>query len=219
MEDSMTEKIELQKNQTILFIGDSITDASRLDPAYRPYGYGYVHFVANRLLARYPELNLKIINTGISGNTVFDLERRWENDCLQYKPDVLSVLVGINDVWRQSLAKVFGNNDEAVGKYELTYNQLLLKVQEENNCQIILAEPFMFCNDRENPTFMLLQDYIKVVERLAEKFGAIIVPLQKLINQKIEQVKPERWSEDTVHPYQWAHEWIAQQWIKTVGLE
>jgi lysophospholipase L1-like esterase len=65
----MPDKTELKFDQTILFIGDSITDAGRLEAAYRPFGYGYVHFVAYHLLAKYPEHNLNIINTGISGDT------------------------------------------------------------------------------------------------------------------------------------------------------
>ena len=90
----MKQCLNLTYNQTIVFIGDSITDAGRLEKPYRPLGYGYVHFVANWLLAKYPELNLNIVNTGISGNTIRDLKLRWEKDCLNHKPDVLSVMIG-----------------------------------------------------------------------------------------------------------------------------
>ena len=94
----MRTKIELKPNQTIVFIGDSITDADRLEPAYQPFGYGYVNFVANNLLAKYPELNLNIVNTGVNADTVRKLEARWERDCINHKPDILSVLIGINDI-------------------------------------------------------------------------------------------------------------------------
>ena len=76
----MHTQIELKHNDTIVFIGDSITDAGRREAAYRPLGYGYVHFVANYLQAKYPEYNLISINTGISGNTIRDLNIRWERD-------------------------------------------------------------------------------------------------------------------------------------------
>ena len=95
----MPDRIELKLDQTILFIGDSITDAGRLEAAYRPFGYGYVHFVAYRLLAKYPKYKINVINTGISGDTISDLDYRWERDCLNHKPDILSVLIGINDVF------------------------------------------------------------------------------------------------------------------------
>jgi len=150
----MQTMIELKPNVSIVFIGNSITDAGRLEPAYRPFGYGYVHFVAYRLLARYPEYNLSIINTGISGHTIRDLNNRWERDCLNHKPDVLSVLIGINDVFRQYT----GTPDAAVllDEYQLTYKRLLSLVKEKYNCRLILIEPFMFCDDKTNPAYKAL---------------------------------------------------------------
>jgi lysophospholipase L1-like esterase len=214
----MQPKIELKHGQTILFIGDSITDADRDLPAYRPFGFGYVHFVANTLLAKYPELNISIINTGISGNTVRDLKQRWEKDCIKYKPDILSVLIGVNDVWRQystpeKLPRAVYENE-----YEITYRQLLSQVKERCDCQLILMEPFMFCDDPENEMFKGLRCYIDIVERLANEFSAVLVPLQSEIDKQIEQVPSEKWSEDMVHPYLWAHAWIAHRWLQATGL-
>jgi lysophospholipase L1-like esterase len=212
----MQTQIELEPNNKILFIGDSITDAGRLEAAYRPYGYGYVHFAAYQLLAKYPQYNLGVINTGISGNTIRDLNNRWQKDCLDYKPDNLSILIGINDVFRQYT----GSLDRAVllDEYELTYKRLLSQIQEKNNCRLILMEPFMFCDDKTNPAYKTLQQYIHVVHILAEKFSAVLVPMQELIDKKIEQVPPEKFSDDMVHPYVWAHCWIAQCWLDATQL-
>ena len=212
----MPDRIKVKSSQTILFIGDSITDASRFEAAYRPFGYGYVHFVAYGLLAKYPEYNLNIINTGISGNTIVDLDYRWKRDCLNHKPDVLSVLIGINDVFRQYT----GRPDEAVlfDEYLLTYKRLLSIVKEKYNCQLILIEPFMFCDDKANPAHKALQQYIHTVRALAEEFDAVLVPLQESIDKKIKEVPPEKFSEDMVHPYVWAHAWIAQQWFEATKL-
>lgn len=212
----MPHRIELKPNRTILFIGDSITDAGRLEAAYRPFGYGYVHFVAYRLLSKYPEYNLNIINTGINGDTIRDLNDRWERDCLNHKPDVLSVLIGINDVFRQYT----GRPDEAVllDEYQLTYKRLLSLVKEKYNCQLILIEPFMFCDDKTNPAYKTLQQYIHAVRALAEEFGAVLVPLQELIDKEIKKVPPEKFSDDMVHPYVWAHAWIAQQFLAATKL-
>ena len=212
----MPDRIELKSNQTILFIGDSITDAGRLEAAYRPFGYGYVHFVAYRLKAKYPEYNLGIINTGISGNTIRDLNYRWERDCLNHKPDILSVLIGINDVFRQ----YSGTLDTAVllDEYEFTYKRLLSLVKEKYNCRLILIEPFMFCDDKANPAYKSLQQYIHAVRALAEEFDAVLVPLQELIDKKIKEVPPEKFSDDMVHPYVWAHAWIAQRWLEETKL-
>ena len=122
--------VELSPNQTIVFIGDSITDADRNQPAYQPFGFGFVHFIANHLLAKYPQLNLNIINTGISGNTVRDFKARWKTDCLEYKPDILSVLIGINDLWRQYEGLEQLSQAVYLDEYESTYHQLLSTAQQ-----------------------------------------------------------------------------------------
>lgn len=212
----MKNSIVLKANQTILFIGDSITDAGRNEPAYRPLGCGYVHFTANYLLAKYPELNLRIINTGISGNTIRDLQKRWKKDCLNYQPDIVSILIGINDIWRLHE----NQPDEAVGieEYLSTYRQLLGELKNEKDRQLILIEPFMFCDEPDNPMFRDLAGYIKVTRALADEFDAVLLPLQEAIDEKIKTVKPEKWSEDMVHPLLWAHSWISQRWLESTKL-
>jgi lysophospholipase L1-like esterase len=212
----MQAKIELKQNSTIVFIGDSITDAGRFEAVHKPFGYGYVHFVAYRLLAKYPDYNISIINTGISGDTILDLDYRWEKDCLNHKPNILNVLIGINDVFRQYTGRL----DEAVliDEYQLTYKRLLSIIKEKYNCQLILMEPFMFCDDKANPAYKALQQYIHAVRALAKEFDAVLVPLQELIDKKIKQVPPEKFSDDMVHPYVWAHAWIAQQWFEATKL-
>lgn len=213
----MWKKIELRANQTIVFIGDSITDADRSKHAYQPYGFGYVHFVAYTLLAKYPQLNISVINTGISGNSISDLEQRWEQDCISYKPDILSVLIGINDACRAYTSPGVrrGLYPE---EYELTYRRLLLRAREECRSKIVLMEPFMFCSNPEEQVFKFLQGYIQKVHILAKEFGAVLVPLQKRINEQIQQVAAEKWSQDMVHPYVWTHAWIAQRWLEATGL-
>jgi len=214
----MVSKLKLSENQTIVFIGDSITDAGRREAAYQPLGYGYVHFVANTLLAKYPQLNLNIINSGVHGNTVRTMAARWEKDCLEYQPDILSVLIGVNDVWRQHVEPE--RLPEAVypQEYELTYRRLLSQVKNRCNCQLVLIEPFMFCDDSDNPMLKDLRSYIQIVHKLSEEFDALLVPLQHYVDEQIKQVPPEKWSLDYVHPFLWAHAWIAQRWLTVTSL-
>lgn len=212
----MKNSIELEQNQTILFIGDSITDAGRGIRAHKPFGFGYVHFTANYLLAKYPELDIRIINTGISGNTIRDLKSRWDKDCLSYQPDILSVMIGINDLWRAHTNQI--NESVDTEEYEITYQQLLSRVKEQNQCQLVLMEPFMFCDDTANPMFKDLGAYIDVVHRMAERFDAVLVPLQQAIDKKIKQVTSDKWSDDMVHPFTWAHAWISQRWIEATKV-
>ncbi len=214
----MPEKIQLKPNETILFIGDSITDADRNRQCYKPFGFGYVHFVAYYLLAKYPEYNLKIINRGISGNNIRNLKDRWKRDCIDHKPDLLSVLIGVNDVWRQ----FSGESDlpRAVfdDEYEATYRQLLNAVTKQCNSRLVIIEPFMFCDDYNNLMFNELRRFIELVHNIAADFDCVLVPMQSLIDERIKKIAPQNWSLDMVHPQLWAHSWLAQQWITTTGF-
>jgi acyl-CoA thioesterase I len=217
-EKDMQRKILLERQDTIVFIGDSITAAERHRQAYRPLGFGYVHFAGNLLLARYPALDLKIINTGISGDTIEDLKQRWHTDCLAYRPSLLSVLVGINDVWRRTTEPHFTGNAADPEQYEVTYEQLLVQAREQCQCRLVLMEPFLFCQDPADELYRALGPYVEAVRRLAARHEAVFVPLQSRIDRQIGEVPPQKWSEDTVHPYLWAHAWIAQQWLDATGL-
>ena len=264
----MKDKLNITPGHTILFIGDSITDADRNSRAYKPFGFGYVHFVANFLLAKYPAYNLNIINRGIGGNTIRDLKSRWQKDVVaklrseaskhsedphvvfskrsfakrrsrfsetesegkvmgaDHKPDILSILIGVNDVWRQ-----FAAEDELpfavpLDEYESTFRLLLTQAKEKSNSRLVICEPFMFCDDLTNPVFTELRRYIETVRRIAAElvrrpcggFDAVLVPFQKSIDEQISQVPPQNWSDDSVHPHLWAHSWLAQQWLISTGL-
>lgn len=202
--------------QKILFIGDSITDALRREKTYAPLGCGYVHFAGYFLQAKFPELDLQIENRGISGDTTRELLARWKEDCLDLRPDVVSILVGINDLWR-GYKPVLDPNKTPVPptEYEDNLRQMLSEVQRLGS-RLILMEPFYFCRDLQDPMRRGLDAYLDVVHRLARDYRALLVPLQKAYGQLSSQVPDERWSEDRVHPSMWAHAWIARQWLSAV---
>jgi lysophospholipase L1-like esterase len=214
----MQRNIRLEPNDTIVFIGDSITAAERHRQAYHPLGFGYVHFAGNFVLARYPSLNLRIVNTGVSGDTVIDLKNRWQRDCLAHRPNILSVLIGINDVWQRTMEPDPAPTAAGPDTYEVTYDQLLAQTKERCSSQLVLMEPFLFGRDRSHELYRALMPYVEAVRRLAAKYDAVLVPLQREIDRQILEVPPEKWSEDTVHPYLWAHAWIARQWLEATGL-
>jgi len=210
-----TTPLVLQPNDLILFTGDSITDAGRRDPAYRPLGRGYVHFAANWLLARSPELNLRFVNTGVSGDTTRTLLWRWQRDCLAHKPDVVSILIGVNDVWCRHAGDELLERSVDIEEFESNYAAMLTALSNSHNCRIALMEPFMFCDDPSNDMFRDLRLAIEVVHKLADRFDALLVPLQTEVDRLIRNIPPARWSDDMVHPYTWAHAWIAQNWLKS----
>jgi hypothetical protein len=108
--------------------------------------------------------------------------------------------------------------NEVIATYELTYRLLLSTAKQHCNCQFVMMEPFMFCDDARNAMLAGLQGYIEAVHRLAEEFGAVLVPLQSSVGAEIAHVQAEKWSADSVHPYLWAHAWIAQRWLDATGL-
>jgi len=173
-----------------------------------------VHYAANFLVARHPELDLVIENRGISGDTTREMKARWEEDCLSLRPDVLSVMIGINDLWRNfKPIKEKHKTHVPTEEYEQNLRWMLAETAERCGSQLILMEPFYFCRDPNDPMYQDLQAYLDVVHKLADEFAAVLVPLQQAY-EKIKDLVPEtKWADDRVHPYPWAYAWIAQQWL------
>ncbi|MEN8126503.1 MAG: SGNH/GDSL hydrolase family protein [Planctomycetota bacterium] len=213
----MHKRIDFQPEQTLLFIGDSITDCQRRELPYVPLGCGYVNFAANFLLAAHPNLNLDIENRGISGDTTEDLSNRWDADCIELKPDIVSLMIGINDSWRKygetpDIRSMHIGNAE----YEQNLSTLLKRIKDECGSQLILMEPFMFCDDPSNPMLQDLNAYIEIVHQMADEFDATLVPVHTNYMKLKDKRPADQWADDTVHPSQWAHAWIAQQWLNAI---
>ncbi len=94
----------------------------------------------------------------------------------------------------------------------------LSQVKKDCNSRLVICEPFMFCNDFNDPVFAELRRFVEAVRKIADDFDAVLVPLQKLIDEQIKQVPPQKWSADSVHPEIWAHAFLARQWLKSTGL-
>ena len=179
-------RITLEKGQTILFQGDSITDAGRQkeDATYNnaaSLGRGYAMLAGAALLGRNPVLDLKIYNKGISGNKVYQLAERWDADCLDIKPDILSILIGVNDIWHT----LTGNYNGTVEIYKKDYTALLERTKKAlPDVRLVICEPFAVpgvkaVDDKWYPEFY---SYQKTAADIAEKFGAVFIPLQKVFD-------------------------------------
>ncbi len=190
----------------ILFQGDSITDGNRgrsKDPNHI-LGHGYVFVIAARHGAAFPEAQLDFFNRGVSGNTVLDLQRRWKEDVLDLRPDVLSVLIGVND----------RGKGVPLEQYEEVYDQLLSQAREANpDLKIVLGEPFL------KTSGPVVEDMLKrqaIVARLAKKHGAALVRYQQAFEEAAKRAPADYWVWDSVHPTYRGHQIMADEWERAV---
>lgn len=201
------------KDARILFQGDSITDGNRgrsADPNHI-LGHGYAFIVASRNGAAFPELKLDFMNRGVSGNTVLDLEKRWQKDTLDLKPDVLSILIGVNDQSR----------NVPLDQYEQVYDKLIADVKAANpNVKLVLCEPFGLPVGNRKATWNTWADGLKqrqaVVAKLAQKHNAALVLFQKAFDEAVLRGPAEYWIWDAVHPTYSGHQIMADAWESAV---
>jgi len=210
-----------KENLRFLFQGDSITDGNRgrsEDPNHI-LGHGYCFAVSSRIGADFPQYGFQFINRGISGNSVRDLEKRWQIETLDLKPDVLSMLVGINDV----NAIIEGKEDALDAKtFESTYRKLLTSCREQNpDLLIVLGLPFFFASgwrkDQYEKWHPLTVERAEVVKRIAADFNAVLVDYPKVFEEAQQRAPIDYWIWDGVHPTVFGHELMAREWIKQIS--
>jgi lysophospholipase L1-like esterase len=201
----------VKDGQTILFIGDSITDCGRRGTE-APLGNGYVRFVSELATARYPERSIRYINKGIGGNRVTDLKERWQDDVVVHKPDWLSIKIGINDL-HSLLMGLAGAVSPAL--FEETYDAILRETKREVGCPVLLISPFYISRDRTGQTFRsrvldLLPQYLDVVYRMHERHGTRLVRLHDLFQRHLEYRDADAFCPEPVHPHHAGHIVIAE---------
>lgn len=201
-------------NQTvILFQGDSITDCGRNRENPESLGNGYAMMASSFYSATHPEKNVKFVNKGISGNRVKDLKARWQEDCLDLKPDVVSILIGINDCWLR-----YDRNDPTPAeKFEDDYRIILSRIKENLNSRIILIEPFLLHYPEDRIQWREdLDPKISVVRKLAKEFNTYFIPMDEIFAKAAEAKEPAYWAADGVHPTLPGHALIAKSWLDMV---
>ncbi len=204
----------LHANARILFQGDSITDAGRSREDDAQLGGGYPNYVAAWLSARHPDLNLTFLNRGCGGHRIYDLEERWDADCIALQPDWVSILIGINDTWRF----YDSNTPSPVAEFEACYRRLLERTVTETAARVILLEPFVLPTPPDRVAWRAdLDPRIDAVRRVARDYQALYLPLDGLFAAACTQQTPAYWASDGVHPTQPGHALIAQAWIKAVS--
>ena len=208
----------------ILFFGDSITDAGRnreRTEDLHGLGVGFVRVIADRLAAGENAKKYKIINRGIGGNRIVDLYARIKSDCWNLQPDVVSILIGVNDVWHE----IDHSNGVSIDRFEKVYRMLIEDTQKAlPNVKLILCEPFVLKGEATQDTeempnryrrFLETLEYAQVVRNLAEEYGIPFVCLQEQFNRGAEINGAEYYLSDGVHPFIGGAALIAEEWLKT----
>jgi lysophospholipase L1-like esterase len=202
--------MRISSGATILFQGDSITQAGRTRWKNHGLGNGYVTMVAERFFAKHPEDSTKFLNRGISGNRIRDLRERWQKDCLNLKPDVVSILIGVND----TLGEFFWGEPTSIESFEEDYLSILNLTRKTLNAQIVLLEPFLLPLSKDQKVLRHdIDARIKVVRKLAKKFETVLVQLDLVFGEAAKVKGPEFWSKDGVHPTPAGHALIAESWL------
>jgi lysophospholipase L1-like esterase len=209
----------LPQGATILFQGDSITDTGRDRAHVAPnvasaLGNGYPLLLAAVLLRANPALGLRIYNRGVSGNTVPDLTARWEVDTLALRPDVLSILIGVNDYWHTRTSGYTGT----VADYETQFGALLDETKHQlPTTRIVVLEPFVLRTGAVDASWFPEFDTRRTVAaRVAARAGATFVALQQAFDEAATQGGPAYWLADGVHPTPAGHALIAERWRDAV---
>ncbi|WP_213653042.1 SGNH/GDSL hydrolase family protein [Paenibacillus sp. J23TS9] len=208
-----------KENTVILFQGDSITDANRDRGLHQKHfiGQSYVYLISAKLANDHAEKNPLFINRGISGNRVSDLYARWNEDAFSLNPDVISILIGVNDAWRT----VSGEPSGVTDRFERAYRHLLEETKEVlPDTHLILCEPFVLkgsaTEERWDEWQKLVGTYQGIVRQLSEEFQTVFVPLQDAFDEAVQRAEPSYWLFDGVHPSGAGHDVIARRWLEVV---
>lgn len=212
----------LEKNDTLLFIGDSISDYERTRPIgeglFNAWGHSYVACAGALLGCMYPELHLRVINMGISGNQVRDLDKRWQTDVMDLKPDWVSVLIGINDVWRQFDSPQMPEQHVPLDEFENTYRSLIERTLPHVKGMILMTPYYMEPN-RGDAMRARMDQYGAVVRRLAEEYKLVFVNLQEGWDRLFQHMHSTNIAWDRVHPNQTGCMYIAKQFLAAIGAD
>ncbi len=208
--------MRIVNGESLLFVGDSITDCGRDRPigAGAGLGDGYVSLIDSFLAADYPERAIRVLNTGVNGNRVIDLDARWQADVLELAPDWLAVMIGINDVWWQ-----FDNqrdpNQVTIARYETIYRKLLEQTRHKLK-GLVLTTPYIIEPNLSDPMRERMDAYGRVVERLAHEFDAVFVNVQAAFDLYLAHRPAQSLSDDRVHPNKTGHMIIAKCFLASV---
>ena len=196
----------------LVFQGDSITDAGRDRRNYHDVGPGYPKYASEILVSNHPEIEFEFINFGISGNRTDQLFDRLYEDALQFQPDIISILIGINDIWHRK-SNIFTTDEQ----FALNYRTILKLIKEKTNAKIVMMTPFVL--DAEDKDWLRadLENIKPIVHQLADEFADEYIRLDLLFDEAMKtQPEPLYYSADGVHPNENGREFIGKIYAETI---
>ena len=209
----MKEGMSMSDAKRIVFIGDSITAWGRFDDDEN-LGENYVRIIHDYLKVTYPEKELEVINKGIGGNRVTDLVERWKEDVIAQEPDIVSISIVINDVWRQ----VDGSEVDQVypEQFEQVYDEILSQLKAKTNAKIIIMEPTVIAEDVNAKGNKMLIPYLEAIHRLTKKYDTLLVPTHDVFLNYLRKGDYPL-TIDGVHMNSAGNMLMANAWMKTAG--
>lgn len=211
----------IRPGDVVLFQGDSITDAGRKrdeagEPNHQPaLGNGYAWMAASQLLLDHPGGGLRIFNRGISGHKVPQLAARWDADCLDMKPAVLSILIGVNDIWHG----FNGSYDGTPESYERDFLALVARTRQAlPEVRLVICEPFVLrCGAVKDEWFPTFDAYRAAARKVSDAHNAVFVPFHAVFEEASKLAPPDHWAKDGVHPSPFGAALMARTWLTAVG--
>ncbi|QGQ99450.1 GDSL family lipase [Paenibacillus psychroresistens] len=213
--------MKLQQNEKLVMIGDSITDCGRARPVgeglFEAIGKGYVAQVEALISSTYPQRKIRVVNVGSGGNTVRDLEARWQTDVTDLKPDWLSIMIGINDVWRQYDTPYITESHVYIEEYTDKLNKLVEQSKKQVK-GIILMTPFYLEPNPNDAMRATMDQYGQAVKAIAEAHGTLFVDIQAAFAPVLKEIYPATLGWDRVHPSQVGHMVITRAFLNAIDF-
>ncbi len=199
----------------IVFQGDSITDAKRDKRNYHDMGQGYPKYATELIAEAFPEAQIEFINQGISGNRTDQLFDRLYPDAIAFEPDVISILIGINDIWHRHGAGKIATTDAQIAA---NYRAILERLRAETNAKIVILAPFLLDNEEKEAWRAELATVLPIVRSLAKEFADVYIPLDEIFEEALKtQPEPQFYSGDGVHPNPNGAAFIGKQYYEAVA--
>jgi len=211
-------KTVLGDGETILFIGDSITDCGRR-AAEAPLGNGYVRIFSELVTAAHPSRKIRYLNKGIGGNRITDLKNRWKDDVMDQEFQWLSIMIGIND----AASHIRGAPDAVTPEtFAQIYDEILELTSTNHPCKIVLLDPFFISKDdtgnsMRSQFLSVLPEYIKTVHRMSRKYKTRLIKTQEIFQEHLKYREADFFAPEPVHPYHIGHVIIAHALFKALA--